>query len=194
MNDFDVRPASPDESIVWQGQPRKRVVHWGLVAGAVVAAIVLAVGVVLSQSAGVGLVFGAAILLVAVAGFALPAGSAYLWREYTHYLLTDAALYHRTGVFRVTVTELGLDKVQNTSYSQGVFGTMFDHGAVTVDTAGSNGTELRLLALDDPAEVHRLIAARAGDTGGEDSIPGTIDQWRSVLDEVRQVRTVLDAE
>jgi len=60
-------------------------------------------------------------------------------RAHTDYLLTDAALYHRTGTLWITVTELGLEKIQNTAYSQGVFGTAFDHGTVTVDTAGSEG-------------------------------------------------------
>lgn len=194
MTDLELTPASDDESIAWQGRPRKRIVHWGLVAGGVTAAVVLAVGAFLWQSGGIGVTFGVALLLVALAGFALPAGAAYLWREHTRYLLTDAALYHRTGVVRVTVTELGLDKVQNTAYAQGVFGTMFDHGTVTVDTAGSDGAELRLVALDDPDEVHRLVAARAGETAREDSIPGTVDQWRAVRAEITRVRRALDVD
>lgn len=192
----DWAPASADESVVWRDQPRVRVVHWGVVAGLVVAAVVLGVGAFLWRSGAVGTLLAAAFVVVALVGFAVPAASASLWRTHTQYLLTDAALYHRTGTLRITVTELALDRVQNTSYSQGVFGTLFDHGTVSVDTAGSEGAELRFLALDDPDEVHALVAARAGPTAGDedDSIPGTVDQWRSVLDEVRQLRTVLGSE
>ncbi len=195
MTVSDWAPASADESVVWRGQPRARVVHWGVVAGVVVAAIVLGVGGFLWQSGTLGTPLAAGFAVVALVGFAVPAASAYLWRAHTEHLLTDAAVYHRTGTLRVTVTELALDRVQNTSYSQGVFGTLFDHGTVSVDTAGSEGAELRFLALDDPDEVHALLAARVGPAADEDdSIPGTVDQWRSVLDEVRQLRTALGAE
>lgn len=187
----DWAPASADETAVWQGKPRARVVHWGVVLGVLLAVTVLGVGGFLWRAGAVGTILFAAFLATALLGFAIPAGSAYLWRAHTDYLLTDAALYHRTGAIWITVTELGLDKVQNTAYSQGVFGAMFDHGTVTVDTAGSEGAELRLRALDDPDDVHRLVAERAGAAGGEDPVPGTVEQWRAVLDEVRRLRTVL---
>ncbi|SFS02765.1 PH domain-containing protein [Halomicrobium zhouii] len=190
----DWAPASADETAVWQGKPRARIVHWGVVTGVLVAVTVLGVGGFLWRSGAIGLALLAACAAVALVGFAMPAGSAYLWRTHTDYLLTDAALYHRTGAVWVTVTELGLEKVQNSAYSQGVFGTMFDHGTVTVDTAGSEGAELSLRALDDPDDVHRLVAERAGVTGSDESIPGTIEQWRAVLDEVRKLRTVLRTE
>jgi len=190
----DWAPASADETAVWQGKPRARVVHWGVVVGALVAVAVLGVGGFLWRAGAVGPVLLVAFLAVALAGFAVPAGSAYLWRTHTDYLLTDAALYHRTGAVWITVTELGLDRIQNTAYSQGVFGTAFDHGTVTVDTAGSEGAELRLRALDDPDDVHRVVAERAGAAGGDDQIPGTVDQWGAVLDEVRRLRTVLGTE
>lgn len=194
MSDPGLEPASDDESVVWQGQPRKRVVHLGFVVGVVIAVVVMATGAFLWQTGTPGPGISVSLLVVALFGFTIPTVTTYLWRKHTHYLLTDAALYHRTGVLWITVTELGLDKVQNTAYSQGVFGTLFDHGTVTVDTAGSEGPELRLRSLNDPDVVHGIIAARVGDSGGDDPIPGTIEQWRAALGEVRRLQTVLGAK
>jgi len=104
-----------------------------------VAVVVLGVGGYLWRADAVGPAIFVAFIAVALLGFAVPAEATYLWRAHTDYLLTDAALYHRTGTLWITVTELGLEKIQNTAYSQGVFGTAFDHGTVTVDTAGSEG-------------------------------------------------------
>lgn len=136
----------------------------------------------------------ATVLLLAGLVFAVPTAAAVLWRRHTHYLVTDSALYHRTGVVSITVTELGLEKVQNTAYDQGILGTLFDHGTVTVDTAGSEGPELRFSALDDPDEVHQTVAARAGAGGDADGFPGSLAAWQAVLDEVRRVRVAFESE
>ncbi|WP_276271363.1 PH domain-containing protein [Haloarcula litorea] len=185
------------ERVVWAGQPRRRVVLQGLAAGlplglivGLVAALV-ATGSPLPTAAVVAA--GGLLTLVAVA---LPVVGVWLWRRTTGYVLTERALYHRTGLLRVTVTELPLRHVQNTSFSQGVLGTLFDHGTVAVDTAGSAGAELRLRALDDPAAVHRRIAERAASVRGDrdDDLPGTPEQWRAVLDEVRGLRRSLAGE
>jgi uncharacterized membrane protein YdbT with pleckstrin-like domain len=190
----DWAPADADESVVWAGQPRTRVVHLGVAVG-ILAALVVVGGAVLAVSSGaLPTTLAAAVgIPLGVLGFAVPAGGTWLWRWSTRYVLTDAALYHRTGVLSLRVTELRLGKVQNTSYSQGVFGTIFDHGTVTVDTAGSRGAELTLRQLDGPKAVHQRIAERAGgvDTRGEDGIPGSLAAWKAVRSEVRGIRTAV---
>ncbi|WP_254280149.1 PH domain-containing protein [Haloarcula marina] len=180
------------EEIIWQGQPRRRVVFQGVAAG-VVAAVVLT-ALVWVALAGAGVTVGLRLAVTApLAGlaFAVPTAAVWLWRRTTHYALTARALYHRTGVLSVTVTELPLAKVQNTSYRQGVLGTVFGHGTVTVDTAGSEGAELTLQAMDDPGAIQQRIADRATrlrDEDQSDDIPGATDQWRAVLAEVRAIR------
>lgn len=190
----DWAPADANESVVWQGQPRKRVVWQGLAAG-VVAALVVLVGAYLAISSG-AFSFTLAVAVgipLAVVALAVPAGGVWLWRWSTRYVLTDAALYHRTGVLSLRVTELRLGKIQNTSYSQGVFGTIFDHGTVTVDTAGSQGAELTLRQLEGPQAVHQRIAERTGqaDRGRDDGIPGSLAAWQSVRAEVRRIRAAV---
>lgn len=185
------------ERVVWAGQPRRRVVLQGVAVGLLLGVVV---GLVTALVATGLPVPTTAVLagggLLGLTALALPVAGVWLWRRTTRYVLTERALYHRTGVVRVTVTELPLRHVQNTSFTQGVLGTLFDHGTVTVDTAGSEGAELALHALDDPARVHRRIgeqAARVRDDRHED-LPGTPGQWRAVLDEVRGLRSSLVGE
>ena len=190
----DWAPATADETVAWQGQPRERVVHLGVAAGVAVALVVLAGAYLTASNGAVPATLAAAVgVPLALLAFAVPAGGAWLWRWATRYVLTDAALYHRTGVLSLTVTELRLGKIQNTSYSQGLFGTVFDHGTVTVDTAGSQGAELTLRQLDGPKAVHQRIAEAAGDAKGErgDEIPGSLDAWKAVRAEVRRVRAAI---
>jgi len=190
----DWAPATADEAVVWQGQPRERVVHLGVAAGVAVALVVLAGAYLTASNGAVPATLAAAVgVPLALLAFAVPAGGAWLWRWATRYVLTDAALYHRTGLLSLTVTELRLGKIQNTSYSQGLFGTVFDHGTVTVDTAGSQGAELTLRQLDGPKAVHQRIAEAAGDAKGErgDVIPGSLDAWKAVRAEVRRVRAAI---
>ncbi|WP_262175937.1 PH domain-containing protein [Haloarcula laminariae] len=189
----DWAPAGDGETVRWQGQPRRRVVHLGVAAG-IAAALVVGGGVALAVSSGAPAMLAAAVgVALAVLAFAVPAGGAWLWRWSTRYVLTDAALYHRTGVLSLTVTELRLAKIQNTSYDQGVFGAAFGHGTVTVDTAGSQGAELTLRQLDGPAAVHQRIAESAGQASGDrdDDIPGSLDQWRGVRTELREIRAAV---
>jgi uncharacterized membrane protein YdbT with pleckstrin-like domain len=187
--------AAADETVVWTGQPRDRVVLQGVAAG-VVGAAVVAVAAVFATGASIstGLVLVGAVPLALLA-FAVPIGAVWLWRRTTHYVLTDRALYHRTGVVSVTVTELPLGKIQNTAYDQGVLGAVFGHGTVRIDTAGSEGAELTLRALDGPAAVHRRISERVDDARRTpDDVPGTTEQWRVVLEEVRRIRGLVDGE
>lgn len=189
----DWAPADESETVVWSGQPRSRVVLQGVAAGLIAAAVVG--GAVLAFGGVVGSARLPLAIVLGLVALAVPTAAMWLWRRTTRYLLTDAALYHRSGVLSISVTELRLNKVQNTNYSQGVLGTIFDHGTVTIDTAGSRGAELTLRALDGPQAVHQRIAERVGvATGERDAIPGTVEQWRAVRSEVRRLRAALDGE
>jgi len=48
----DWAPAADDETVVWQGQPRRRVVHLGVAAGVVLGLVVLAGMAALPAGAG----------------------------------------------------------------------------------------------------------------------------------------------
>lgn len=183
-----------EETVLWQGRPRRRVVLQGVATGLVGALVVAAVVWTALSAAAVSVLLRVAVTVpLAAVALAVPTVAVWLWRRTTHYLLTERTLYHRTGVLSVTVTELPLRKVQNTAYEQGVLGAVFGHGTITVDTAGSEGAELTLRAMDDPGAVQQRIAEQTARVRGDDAdaVPGSVEQWRAVRSEVRAIRAAL---
>jgi uncharacterized membrane protein YdbT with pleckstrin-like domain len=117
--------------------------------------------------------------------------AAYLNYTNTHYVVTDAGLYKKTGVLSRDVQKIGFDKVQNTSYSQTAVGAYFGYGDVDVSTAGSGGVEMRIRAVPDPADVQERINRRVKTArpGREDAA----DVLEAVLEELRAIRATLEA-
>lgn len=151
------------ESILWIGHPRRKsLLVWAVLA----AASPVVVGAVLELV--VGLLVGAVTLSI----FAWM----YLSLVNTDYVLTDRAVYRKTGVLGESVQRVPLGKVQNTDLSKGVFGSQFGYGTVEVSSAGSGGTDLRLADVYDPEEVRQRLeshAKRSEGTGIDGADDGT---------------------
>jgi uncharacterized membrane protein YdbT with pleckstrin-like domain len=168
----------PGEAVEWETHPRlMRAVPAILVSLALVAVAV--VGAVIVDPLAL------AVLLVAP----LPGGYAYLRVVNTRFVLTNRALYRKTGILGIDVRTVELDRVQNSKSSQGVLGTAFGYGTVTVDVAG--GSDIRYFDIYDPDEVRADIERLAG---GTDDVPGTLEQWREVREELRAIRRLLDGQ
>jgi uncharacterized membrane protein YdbT with pleckstrin-like domain len=116
--------------------------------------------------------------------------SAYLTYQNTHYVVTDAGLYKKTGILSRDVQKIGFDKVQNTSYSQSAIGGYFGYGNVDVSTAGGSGVEMRFRSVPDPAEVQQLINERV--KSKEPSTDEKSEVLEEVLEELRAIRTELE--
>ncbi len=164
------------ETVRWAGHPRvTTILPWGVVG-------------VLFLGAGVG---GAVVLdrpllaLLALPGVAIPAW-AYLRVVNTRYVVTDYALYRKTGVFSRTVERVTVSRVQNSAFAQGLTGSAFGYGTVRVEAAG--GGAIQFTAIDDPRAVRALVDRQAA----REEIPGTLGQWEAVLEEVRRVRASFD--
>jgi hypothetical protein len=84
----------------------------------------------------------------------------------------------------VRVTEAPLSKVQNSALSQGVAGSLLGYGTVTLEVAG--GDDLAFRRIEDPAAVRPLVDRE------RDPIPGSVEQWRAVLAEVRALRRAVE--
>jgi hypothetical protein len=87
-----------------------------------------------------------------------------------------------------TVRRVGLPKIQNTAYAQSATGSLFGYGTVTVDVAG--GGDLRLRRVEDPKAVQEAVAERTG--GSDKTVPGSTEQWQSVLGLLREIRTAVE--
>lgn len=194
MTGPDWAPLPADETVVWDGQPRWQMLLRGVGIG-LSAAIVIAVAGYVSIVYGLGPtgLIGTATLLGAAVALAVPTGWVWLRRQHTHYLLTESALYLRSGVLTVTVTRLPLGKIQNTAYAQSVRGSLFDFGTITIETAGSDGAELRLRDMDDPQAVHSTLAEATGQIAqhSADTIPGSLAQWQAIRSEIRRLAAVV---
>lgn len=177
---------SPSEELLWSGTPRLSAATESLLVG-----LVLVLGGVAGvlflppDAAPVGrVVLG---LLVPL-GFAVPTYRLLALRR-TRYAVSDAALYARTGVLSRSVRRMGLDRVQNSAYSQSFLGSMFGYGTVTVESAGGEAP-LRFVRIESPRETRALVDRRV--ELAADPIPGTSEQWTAVLTEVRALRRVVE--
>lgn len=165
-----------DETVVWTGRPRIQTILPAVVVGVVAFAGATAAAV-LSDAPLVG--------VVGIVGLAVPLWS-YARVTNTRFAVTDRALYRKTGVLSRSVQRVSLDRVQNSTFTQGITGAMFGYGTVSVEAAG--GGRIQFEATDDPRAVREIIDRRLGDEG----IPGSVEQWSAVLDEVRSLRTALE--
>ncbi|WP_424008609.1 PH domain-containing protein [Haloferax denitrificans] len=167
-----------DETVRWEGRPRIQTV----IPAAVVGLAIVVVAAVAAAANGVP-----ELAVAGLVGFLLPAWS-YLRVTNTCYVVTDRALYRKTGVLSRTVQRVSLDRVQNSALSQGVTGSLFGYGTVAVEAAG--GGAIRFDDVDDPGAVRDRIEGRDDRDG--DELPGTVEQWAAVRDEVRALRAALE--
>jgi uncharacterized membrane protein YdbT with pleckstrin-like domain len=168
---------SDDEDVLWSGTPRITTTLPAAVVGLLL--VVVGVGGAVTQNQPVLSVFALFGLGVAI--------GAYLRVANTHYVVTDHALYRKTGVFSRHVERVSLRRVQNSAFTQGVLGSQFDYGNVSVEAAG--GGSIAFTAIDDPRAVRALVERQVGG----DEIPGSLEQWTSVRDEVRRLRAAVDS-
>lgn len=164
------------EEVLWEGHQRIMTVLPAVVVGLVLVVGALAVAVYVEQPL-VG--------LLAVLGPVAPVWS-YLRVTNTEFVVTNYALYRKTGILSRTVQRVSLSNVQNSSFSQGVLGAMFGYGAVEIEAAG--GGSIRFDDIEGPRDVRKLVDKQVGG----DSIPGSVEQWRAVLQEVRTLRSVVE--
>ncbi|PSQ19053.1 hypothetical protein BRD00_02045 [Halobacteriales archaeon QS_8_69_26] len=169
----------PDEELRWQGGPRIQTVIPGAVAGIVIVALAVAVPQIPTWLAVFGVV---------------PPVATYLWVRNTDYVVTTGGLYRKSGIVSRRVTAIEYDSLQNVSYSQGVIGNLRGWGTVEFDTAGGESKEMSFPRVDDPRSVQQLVEeeiARHRGEGGDRDLPGTVEQWEAVLEEVRALRVAL---
>jgi uncharacterized membrane protein YdbT with pleckstrin-like domain len=166
--EFDWLSLEEGEEVIWSGNPRMH---------SIIPAVLL--GIPLIPVLGLGLL----IML-----------GAYLSVENTFFVVTTQGVYHKSGVLSRDVQKIGFDKIQNISYSQGVFGNFFGYGNVDISTAGGSGVEMRFRSIGDPKDVQQKINRRIKrgsgreDTGGERSEREVLEE---ILSEVREINEKL---
>lgn len=133
------------ESILWSGNPTTK-----SIAGVIMFSVIIIIGVPIFWKPLLGIVVG-------VMFGAVLTGFSFLHLKNTEYVLTSKNVYEKTGVLSTNVTKVGLSKVQDTGFSQGVFGNVFDYGNVDISTAGGSGDEITFSAIPDYKKVKDRI-------------------------------------
>lgn len=179
-------PLGSEESVLWTGRPRVTVVLPAAIGGA---------ALVLAGLAGLFVFDSVWALALVPLGLAVSIGR-YLRNQRTQYVVTDYALYRKTGVLSRTVSQAALDTVQNSAYSQSLTGSLFGYGAVEFEIAG--GGSFAYHSITDPRAVRGLVARAtgapdsvSGESARRQSVPGSLEQWQAVRDEVRLLHRAL---
>lgn len=180
-------PIADSESVVWTGRPRVTVVIPAVIVG--LALIVAGLGAVVLRGSQL------AVVLIPI-GVVVPIWR-YLQNQRTQYVITDEAIYKKTGVFSRTVSQAMMHTVQNSAFSQSLTGSIFGYGSVGFEIAG--GGQFTFQRIGNPREVRSLVDETTGQTDtvtgtqrGEQSVPGSIEQWQAIRDEVQALHQVLD--
>ncbi|WP_086889890.1 PH domain-containing protein [Natrarchaeobaculum aegyptiacum] len=121
--------------------------------------------------------------------------SEYLRVTNTWYVVTDRALYRKTGILSRDVKRIEHEKVQDISYSQSALGTHFGYGTVEISTAGGSGVEMAFQSVPEPRAVQHLISERVD--RGRDDEPGEErpdDVLADILVELQEIRTLLERQ
>lgn len=172
------------EEVRWNGHPRLTTVFPSVVVG-----LALAVGPVVAVLWDVPETtpdLPPFVLLLVPVGVAIPAWS-YLAVTNTRFVVTDRALYRKTGVLSRRVRRVSLDRVQNSHFRQGVRGSLFGYGSIDFEVAG--GGRVAFENVENAREFRAFVDERFG---GESGIPGSVEQWTAVLEVVRALRRAVE--
>ena len=166
------------ETVAWDGQPKRTTALPGVGTG-----IALLVGAAWLVTVRNEFILG---ILLGIAGVTV--GSwAYLSVINTEYVLSDRAVYTKRGVIGIRISESSVSNVQNSAFSQDALGSVFGYGTVTLEIAG--GDDIQFRRIEEPETVRRLVDHTTGE-----EIPGSFEQWRAVLDEVRALRQAVESQ
>ncbi|MDG5760075.1 PH domain-containing protein [Natronococcus sp. A-GB1] len=162
-HDLEWLSLEDDEEIVWVGGPDRRTLL-----------PTLAIGIPLS---------------IVLIGILLIVGE-YLRISNTVYVITDSAVYRKTGVLSRDVKRIDHEKVQDISYSQSALGSTFGYGTVELTTAGGAGVEMAFRSVPEPRTVQQRISEQVG--RHRDPGQGEGDVLEEILTELRAIRAAVE--
>ena len=117
----------------------------------------------------------------------------YLGYTNTQFVVTNTALYKKTGIFSRNVRRIEFDKLQNTSYQQSALASYFGYGTVNISTAGSSGVEMSFRNVAEPRDVQTLINKRSKkqqrSTSNENGKAAVLDE---ILEELQTIRRTVE--
>lgn len=144
-----------DETLLWSSNPSLHELTSAFVFGLVLVLVGASLAALLPSFNWLG--------VVPVLAGVLTWLVAYARHRSVRYVITSEEVYRKEGLFSRQVTNLRLDRVQNTSFDQTFVERVLGYGDVRVDTAGSGTTEIILDGVPDPGYVAGLITEQLDD-------------------------------
>jgi uncharacterized membrane protein YdbT with pleckstrin-like domain len=144
--------ATEEERVIWTGRPSWKGRMAIVVPGALVAILVLVVGLWAGLSAGTAVIVTVVVALVTVVWALL---ETIRWK----YTITNRRVFVRHGLISVQEQTARLERVQDVTLRQSLFDRMFGVGRLAIDTAGSEGGAFEFKALTEPTQVREILDA-----------------------------------
>ncbi|WP_247730567.1 PH domain-containing protein [Halovivax limisalsi] len=151
-----------DETVLWSSRPHPIALGSRFVSALAITVFAL-VATAWAWDRGYTLV-GWVAVSVALLGI-VAATAAYVRWTNTRYVITSDQLYAKRGVISRSVTQLSLERVQNTTLEQSVAGRILGYGDVAVYTAGSGSPEVTFVRAPTPGDARSALATQIGRSG-----------------------------
>lgn len=156
------------ETVVWESRPAIYPYLWGAAKALLVSAVGVGLWLVSAGVIEVDVPVPSGTTVVAVAGVLVvlgvaSAGSTLLTWSSIRYLVTTEEVYTKEGALSRTVTNLRVERIQNTAFSQSMAGRLLSYGNVVIDTAGGGGAEMVFEHAPDPETAVTRITERVDD-------------------------------
>ena len=159
VEDADWLHLTEDENVQWSGRPSRFTILFAIIGGLLFV---------------LGGIVGTLVLLSVLDGQALPAwvgflplvltlvgagivGKTYLEWLRLLYVITDEEIYVKHGLVSRDVTQIRLDRVQNTAYEQTILERMLSFGDVRIYTAGTSTEDLTFRDVPDPERIKSTL-------------------------------------
>ncbi|MFC6764582.1 PH domain-containing protein [Natrinema soli] len=165
VEDADWLHLTKGEEVQWSGRPSRFTILFAIIGGLLFA---------------LGGIVGTVILLSVLAGQALPAWVGYLplvltvvgvvivgktYLEWLRllYVITDEEIYVKYGLISRDVTQIRLDRVQNTAYEQTILERVLSFGDVRVYTAGTSTEDITFRDVPNPEHIKSILTQLLSD-------------------------------
>ncbi|MGM0605721.1 MAG: PH domain-containing protein [Halobacteriota archaeon] len=165
VDDADWLHLTDGEMVRWTGRPSRYTIALSIVGWAVLtlAGVALTVWLLpIAEEAAVPGWLGYAPLgltLVGVGGV----GGVYLNWLRLLYVITDEEIYVKHGLISRDVTQVRIDRIQNTAYEQSILERALQFGDVRVYTAGTNTEDITFKNVPNPERVNSILKRRLSD-------------------------------
>lgn len=156
---------SEGEQIQWTGRPSVYTITLSVATGLLLAAL----GIVLTwwllpraDASALPRWLGYLPLALTAVGLGRAAVTYLHWIR-LRYVITDEQVYVKYGLISRDVTQIRLDRVQNTSYEQSILERALSFGDVRLYTAGTDAEDITLSNVPDPGVVKRIVTSQLSD-------------------------------